>query len=56
MAGYKRISCRAWVHVFNDVPVLSYFLTLTPVIGFTELRGSLVSEVGCHVGIHFYII
>ena len=33
---------------------LSYFLTLTPSVnGFPELPATLVSELGCHVGIHF---
>ena len=33
---------------------LSYFLTLTPSVnGFAEIPATLVSELGCHVGIHF---
>ena len=33
---------------------ISYFLTLAPSVnGFAELSATLVSELGCHVGIHF---
>ena len=33
---------------------LSYFLTLTPSgNGFAEIPATLVSELGCHVGINF---
>ena len=34
--------------------VCSYFLTLAPSVnGFAELPATLVSELGCHVGIQF---
>ena len=40
--------------LYNNVSFFSYFLTLTlPVKGFVELPATLVSELGCHVGIHF---
>ena len=40
--------------LFNNVSFLSYFLPLTfSVNGFVELPATLISELGCHVGIHF---
>ena len=40
--------------LFSDVSFSSYFPTLTPSVnGFGELPATLVSELGCHVGIHF---
>ena len=40
--------------LFNYVSFLSDFLTLTPSVnGFAELPATLVSELDCHVGIHF---
>ena len=38
--------------IVNNVSFLSHFLTLTPVNGFVELPATLVSELGCHVGIN----
>ena len=40
--------------LFNNVSYLSYFLILMPSVnGFAELPATLVSELGCHVGINF---
>ena len=38
--------------LFNNVSFLTYFLTLTPSVNdFAELPATLVSKLGCHVGI-----
>ena len=40
--------------LFNNVSFFSFFLTLTSAVnGFRELPATLVSEVGCHVGVHY---
>ena len=40
--------------LFNNVSLLSYFLNvMPPVNGFAELPATLVSDLGCHIGIHF---
>ena len=46
--------------LFNNVSLLAYFLTLLPSVTlessvkcFAELPATLVSELGCHVGINF---
>ena len=54
-AGYRRILCRSYGSgLSNSVSFLSYFLNLTPPVnGFTELPATLVSELGCHIGILF---
>ena len=40
--------------LLNNVSFLSYFLTLTSIVNDSaEMLATLVSELGCHVGIHF---
>ena len=56
MAGYRLMLCMGlWVRVsLINVSYLSYFLILMPSVnGFAELPATLVSELGCHVGINF---
>ena len=38
----------------DNVSFISYFIILAPSVnGFAELSATLVSELGCHIGIHF---
>ena len=50
VAGYRLKLCGG----FGFVSFLSFFLSLTPYVNdFAKLPATLVSELGCHVDIHF---
>ena len=48
-SGLEFMSC-----LFKNVSFVSYIIALMPSVnGFAELPATLVSELGCHVGINF---